>query len=242
VIHILLAAFNEETALGEVLNGIARTLADGAYKVWLVDDGSTDGTFPVAETWRGKIPLAVTRHKSNRGLGAALQTGLETLMPAVADDDVLVTLDADNTQPPALIPRLAAPIEAGRADLVIASRFARGARVVGVPPLRRWTARGASGLFRWALPIPGVRDYTCGFRAYRGRPLKEGQVRWGRLISENGFAAQAEILVKLAALSARIEEIPLHLRYDRKPTPSKMPVFRTIQRTLALMVRLRRMN
>lgn len=46
MIDICLAAYNEEAALGDVLNGIARTLADGDYKVWVVDDGSADGRPP----------------------------------------------------------------------------------------------------------------------------------------------------------------------------------------------------
>lgn len=242
MIHILLPAFNEEEALGLVLEGVARALADGGYHVWVVDDGSRDGTADVCRFWAGKIPLTLLQHARNQGLGRAFQTGLSAIFARLAPSDVLVTLDSDNTHPPALIPRLAAPIEDGRADFVIASRFAPGGETVGVPWFRRLTSVGVRVLFSALFPVPGVRDYTCSFRGYRGDLLLRGREKWGELVTENGFASAVEWLVRLSALSPRVEEIPLTLRYDRKPTPSKMPVARTILRTLALAVRLRRLR
>lgn len=241
MIHILLAAYNEELALGDVLNGIDRALVDGAFKVWVVDDGSTDGTVAVVERWRRQIPLVLIRHEKNQGLGAALHTGFSALIPALSPDDVAITLDADNTHPPAQIPSLVQPIEDGRADLVVASRFVRGARTVGVPFYRRFLSDGAALLFRFLLPISGLRDYTCGFRATRGALLTSAQKKWGRLATENGFAAAAEIIVKLGALRPKVMEVPLILRYDRKPSKSKMRVGQTIVRNLAVISRLRRL-
>lgn len=241
LIHILLAAYDEEKALGDVLNGMARTLAEGTFKVWVVDDGSSDGTVAVAERWRASIALVLIRHENNQGLGAALHTGFSALIPALAPEDLVVTLDADNTHPPDQIPALVQPIVDGRADLVVASRFVPGAQMVGVPALRRVLSGVASILFRSLLPIPGLRDYTCGFRAYRGALLKTAQDTWGRLATENGFAAAAEIIVKLGALHPRVSEIPLNLRYDRKPGASKMRVGQTIFRNLAVIARLRRL-
>lgn len=239
MIHILLAAYNEEQAIGDVLNGIARSLADGDFKVWLVDDGSSDGTVGIAERWRSQIPLILIRHNQNQGLGAALHTGFSAVIPALSAKDMVVTLDADNTHPPSQIGALVQPIEEGRADLVVASRFVRGARSVGVPTYRRFLSEGAAFLFRYLLPIPGLKDYTCGFRAYRGALLKNAQEKWGRLATENGFAAAAEIIVKLGVLHPRVTEIPLILRYDRKRGASKMRVGQTIFRNLAVIVRLR---
>ena len=92
MIHILLAAYNEELALGDVLGGIARALSARAFKVWVVDDGSTDGTVLVAERWRELIPLILIRHERNQGLGAALHTGFSALIPALSPDDVVITL------------------------------------------------------------------------------------------------------------------------------------------------------
>lgn len=242
MIHVLLAAYNEEQALGDLLNSLARTLADKNYKVWVVDDGSSDATGTVADTWRKSIPLVLIRHETNQGLGAALHTGFSTLIPQLAPTDVVVTLDADNTHSPAQIPALVGPIEGGDADLTVASRFVRGAKTVGVPAYRRLLSDGAGWIFRFLLPIEGLRDYTCGFRAYRGSLLQMAQAKWGRLATENGFAAAAEIVVKLGALHPRVQEIPLILRYDQKPGASKMRVWQTIRRNLAVILRLRRLR
>ena len=241
MIHILLAAYNEEFALGTLFDGIARAFENKEYKVWVVDDGSTDGTAAVAEKWRQKIPLVLVRHKKNQGLGAALHSGFSDLIPVLSPNDVAVTLDADNTHSPTQIPSLVLPIEEDRADLVVASRFVPGAQTVGVPFYRRLLSDGAALLFRCLLPLPGLRDYTCGFRAYRGALLQSAQEKWGRLATENGFAAAAEIVVKLGALHARVKEVPLILRYDQKPGASKMRVGQTIFRNLAVIRRLRRM-
>jgi dolichol-phosphate mannosyltransferase len=239
VIHILLPAYNEEIALGRVLENIARTLADGGFKVWVVDDGSTDRTATVAREWAGRVPLVLLRHETNAGLGAAFRTGFDRLLPVMGPADVLVTLDADDTHPAALIPRLVQPVEEGRADVAIASRYAPGARVVGLSFLRRCASRGAGLLYRLVLPFPGVRDYTCSFRAVRGDLMKKAGLKWGNLVTEAGFASAAEWLVKLSPFHPRVVEIPLVLRYDRKPTPSKMPLLRTIGRSLRMMAVLR---
>jgi dolichol-phosphate mannosyltransferase len=240
MIHILLPAFNEGVALGAVLEGIARTLADGGHKVWVVDDGSTDGTAAAAGAAASQgHPVVLLRHPRNLGLGQAFRTGLAAVLPLLGPDDILVVLDSDNTHPPQLIPSLAAPIEEGKADIVIASRFAPGGREVGVPFLRRALSAGARLVFSLLFPVPGVRDYTCAYRAYRGDLLRRAAAR-GELVTEQGFAASVEWLLRLSALSPRIREVGLVLRYDRKPTPSKMKVFATVRRTLALLARLRK--
>ncbi|MGQ0644076.1 MAG: glycosyltransferase family 2 protein [Elusimicrobiota bacterium] len=240
MIHVLLAAYNEEEALGRVLEETAGALAGRTFRVWVVDDGSSDRTAAVAEEWSGRLPLTLLRHERNGGLGQTLRTGLAAAGPALGDDDALVTLDADDTQPPALIPVLTEPLAAGRADVAIASRFAPGGKSVGVPWGRRMASRGAALLFGAVFGIPGVRDYTCGFRAYRGSLIRRGTERWGGLVTESGFAAGLEWLIKLSFLKPRVVEVPLVLRYDKKPTPSKMPVGRTIVRTLAVLARLRK--
>ncbi len=241
MIHILLPAYNEGEALGAVIDGIARTLADGAYRVWVVDDGSSDGTAAVASSRAAQgLQVTLLRHGANRGLGQAFRTGLEAVLPVMGKDDVLVALDADNTHPPQLISSLAQPIEEGRADIVIASRFAPGGREVGVPFFRRVLSAGARVVYSFLFPIPGVRDYTCAYRAYRADLLRRGTARWGSLVTEPGFAASLEWLLRLAALNPRVEEVPLVLRYDRKPGPSKMRVVSTIRRSLGVIGRMRK--
>jgi dolichol-phosphate mannosyltransferase len=89
-------------------------------------------------------------------------------------------------------------------------------------------------------PIRGVRDYTCGFRAYRADALRRAIARYGDgLISETGFSCMADLLLKLRTLPLEMGEVPLELRYDRRGGGSKMRVLRTIRQTLGLLLRRR---
>jgi dolichol-phosphate mannosyltransferase len=147
-------------------------------------------------------------------------------------------MDADNTHDPSLIPRLIQRIDAGF-DVVIASRFRAGALVVGVPSARRFLSQVGGWVYRLLLPIRGVRDYTCGYRAYRAAVLQAAFERWGNsFISEAGFAAMADILLKLRLFEDMLmTEVPFTLRYDRKPGTSKMRIGANIIANLWLALR-----
>jgi dolichol-phosphate mannosyltransferase len=95
-------------------------------------------------------------------------------------------------------------------------------------------------LFKLVHPVRRVWDYTCGYRAYRIGILQAAAARFhGRLVEETGFACMVEVLLKLNAAGARFGEVGLQLRYDLKPTPSKMAVSSNMRRLLALLVRWR---
>jgi dolichol-phosphate mannosyltransferase len=236
---LVLPAFNEEGNLGLVLDDCARVTRDAGHqlRIVLVDDGSTDATGAIARTWANEGPLELIVHQVNQGLGKTIHDGLKRAAELAGPDDVIVTMDADNTQPASLIPRMLDAMDAGN-DLVIASRFRPGAKVVGLGLLRRGLTILSSLLYRSIRPIPGVRDYSCGFRAYRGSLMQQAFAAYnGRFITEAGFTCMAEILVKLGALAPVIHEVPMILRYDHKKGASKMPVARTVRRSLHLLLR-----
>ncbi|MFQ6131479.1 MAG: glycosyltransferase [Armatimonadota bacterium] len=241
---IVLPAYNEEQSLPALFRSIRRSLdqAEGGYRVVLVNDGSEDRTGEVARAFAEELPLTVVDHESNRGLGAALRTGLETALTEADDDDAIITLDADNTHDPDLIAQMLGALRNQELDLVIASRFAHGGQEVGLATRRKIMSRGASFLMRLFFPVQGARDYTCGFRAYRAGTLRRGFQHYaGDLIQETGFACMAEVLVKLARSGARIGEVPMALRYDLKAGESKMQTWKAIKRYLYLLTHRRRL-
>jgi dolichol-phosphate mannosyltransferase len=125
-------------------------------------------------------------------------------------------------------------------DVVIASRYRPGAKVHGVPQSRLIYSIGARWLFQIMFPIRGVRDYTCGYRAYRADALRQAVNMYGDdLITETGFSCMADLLLKLRGLPLRMGEVPLELHYDRRGAGSKMRVLRTIRQTLLLLLRRR---
>lgn len=240
-VFVVLPAFNEEENLGPLLDSVREAMSAErlSYEVIVVDDGSRDRTVEVAQSRAADMPLRVERHEVNQGLGWTIRDGLRAASSGCEDDDIVIAMDADNTHPPGLMGSMVRLIREGN-EVVIASRYQPGARVVGVPRFRRFLSWGAGTLFRAVFPIPGVKDYTCGYRAYRGRLLKGAFARYGdQLVSEGGFQCMVEILLKLHRLGAICREVPLVLRYDRKGGVSKMNVGRTVRRTLGLLVRQR---
>jgi exopolysaccharide biosynthesis WecB/TagA/CpsF family protein len=238
---VVLPAYNEESSLPPLLNAINDALqtSDIPYGVIVVDDGSQDATAHVAREASRNMPVELIAHEKNQGLAAAMRTGLCAALERCGPDDVIVTMDSDNTHPPALIPHMLELLEEDR-DVVIASRFQPGARVVGVPPLRQLYSVAARWLFQMLFPIRGVRDYTCGYRAYRAAALMDAFSWYGdSLISETGFSCMADLLLKLRRLPLAMGEVPLELRYDRRGSDSKMKVLRTIRQTMLLMLRRR---
>lgn len=241
MIRIILPAYNEEEALPPLLERIAALKAGPLpdLRVIVVDDGSADATAAVVRAFGASHPwVELVQHGTNQGLGQGMQTGFAAALEGADPADVIVALDADNTQPPELIPRMLEAINTG-SDVVIASRYQPGAKVLGVPPLRRLFSWGMGLLFRVLKPIRRVRDYSSGFRAYRAETLQRAVSTYGdAFVTERGFACMLEILLQLARLGGvSFSEVPMVLRYDQKPTETKMSVVKTIRQTLDVAMR-----
>ena len=238
---VVLPAYNEEHSLGVLLRRLDQSMhEDGLpYQIIVVDDGSRDATARIAADHARYMPIRVERHEVNRGLGATIRDGLSVAVSLARDDDIIVVMDADNTHTPGLIRNMIRVIREG-ADVVIASRYQAGSYIRGVPLHRKLLSLGARFLFQLFFPIPGVRDYTCGYRAYRASVLLKAFRRYGDdFVNQEGFQCMVDILIKLSRMDLVLREVPLILRYDLKGGASKMKVAHTIARTLALMAQRR---
>jgi dolichol-phosphate mannosyltransferase len=239
VTHLVLPAYNEVESLPPMLRRLRDMTAgwDGSVRIWVVDDGSSDGTADVAHHGPEGLDVTVVSHPRNLGLGQAVHSGLRAAAAAAHGDDVVVVMDADDTHDVGLIPLLHQALTDG-ADIAIASRFVRGGNDSTAPPFRRLLSRGAAVLFRLALPLDGVRDFTSGYRAYRVSLLQRAVSHYGeRLIEEQGFACMVELLLKLRHCRPVVVEVPLVLRYDRKQSASKLRLGRTVVQYLELLIR-----
>jgi dolichol-phosphate mannosyltransferase len=245
MIYVIFPAYNEERVIRPTLAALAEAIRGHERDTLavLVDDGSTDRTIAEAEgavaDSGGRLALTVLRHEQNRGLGAGLRTGIYWCLDRATDDDVIVTLDADNTHPPRMIPELVARVRDGW-DLAIASRYRSGSEVHGVPGYRRALSDVGRLVFQALYPIPGVRDYTCCFRAYRVPILKRARAVYGdQLCTARGFEAVMDLLLRLGPLDVRASEIGFVLDYGERVGQSKMKVLRTIRQTVVLLLQRR---
>jgi dolichol-phosphate mannosyltransferase len=238
MVRIVLPAYNEEAALEKLIVGISLAMkATGLnYEIIVVNDGSSDRTLEIAQSCSTSFPVQIIDHVQNKGLGEALKSGLKRAAELCDSGDVVITMDADNTHPPDLIETMVAKIDQGY-DLVIASRFVEDAKEFGLSVHRKALSRGASLLMRTLFPMKNVKDYTCGYRAYRAAIIQDAFAKHGgKFICEKGFNAIVEILLKLRGQNLRACEVPLLLHYDRKEGASKMPIMKTILRYWTLII------
>jgi dolichol-phosphate mannosyltransferase len=215
-IKIVLPAYNEELGIGRLINKISDAMIDGLvdnYEIIIVNDGSSDKTGEIIKELSNIHPIFIHTHEVNQGLGATIRDGLQIASQRSSDRDIIITMDADDTHTPGLIPRLLRSIWP-----------------------RVMMSYGASWLFQVFYPTKGVRDFTCGYRAYRSEVLKEAFTKYGdQFINQEGFQCMVDILLKLRKMNVLFGEVPFILRYDQKEGLSKMKVGSTVWNTVGLM-------
>ena len=192
-VSVVIPVYNEPGTIAALLD---RVLASPyAPEVIVVDDASTDGTGPVLDSLATRLPIRVLHHPTNCGKGAALRTGF-----AAVTGDVVIPQDADLEYDPAEYPILLRPIEDGRADVVIGSRFAGGGphRV-----LYFWHYLGNKflTLLSNAFTNLNLTDMETCYKVCRREVLDR------ITIEENRFGFEPELTAKVAALRCRVYEV-----------------------------------
>ena len=190
-----------------------------AYRIIVVDGKSTDGTTDEIRKFQDRLPIEILELQENLGLGGALEIGLQR---ALSDAEVIVTMDGDDSHDPHTIPALRARLDEGF-DVVVASRFAPGGKEIGVAAHRRLLSHAASAFLGFSFRSGRFRTTRVVFG--RTAPTHCGRSRGGgQAGSESGFACMLDLLLRLRARGCRAAEVPLVLRYDLKPSESKMDV------------------
>ncbi len=226
MIWVLLPAYNEEDSLPKLLPKINRALRshNQPYRVVVVDDGSVDRTPDLLEEYAQVLPLSIITHPINRGLGETERDGFEYVAAHCDPSDVIVRVEGDDTHEPEYIFSLLEKLEEGF-DVVNTSRFQPGGDQLGVDGYRALISRAANMFMQVVFRIPGTRDYSCGYRVYRGRVIQDAIRIYGNHFIQLrglGFTSTLEMIVKLHLLGCRFAEVPFVLRYDQKKSSSKM--------------------
>jgi dolichol-phosphate mannosyltransferase len=226
MIYILLPAYNEEDALRPLMQKIDRIMVElqTSYRVVVVDDGSRDRTAEVLRDLKARFPIDVITHKYNRGLGETARDGFEYIAERGSRDDVIVRMDCDDTHDPKYIPAMVAKIAEGY-EVVTTSRYAPGGGQIGVDWYRRTISRIANLLLKTLFNIRGVKEYTCGYRAYRVSLIQDAIAIFGNQFIDlkgMGFTGTVEKMIKCRMMGARVGEVPFVLRYDQKLSSSKV--------------------
>lgn len=227
-----LPAYNEENGLPKLLTKLinVKEQIESPFSILIINDGSSDGTEDILKSYQNQYPfIHYHNHETNKGLGQAMKTMFQHAVDAFNENDILITLDADNTHNPSIIPNLIKKLDDEALDIVIASRFTKGGKEIGLSAVRKIYSRGAKVFLKIFYPIPFVNDYSCGYRAYRvGYLKKASSIYGGKLITTNGFECMVEILARFSKIGVHAGEFPLRLEYHLKEGQSKLPVVRTI--------------
>jgi len=210
---------------------IRNVLADFGrdYHVLVFDDASSDGTSATLERYQSSLPLTVLRAETRLGYGGAVGRLLMEVvrMASHPKRDVAVVMQADFTEDPAGVVPLVKVLEGG-ADIVAGCESENGGNRPMLVRLARWSARALMGRAYRGAP---VSDPLSGFRAYRVIVLKKAFRDMPKSLAsfETRWPASIDLLATLAPHARRIEETPLHLRYDLLMRESRFRPLQTVR-------------
>jgi glycosyltransferase involved in cell wall biosynthesis len=167
-ISVVVPLFNEEESLPELTVWIDRVMKANnfTYEVWLIDDGSTDGSWKVVQELRDKNPnIKAVKFQRNYGKSPALYVGFKHV-----EGDVVITMDADLQDSPDEIPELYRMVKEGGFDLVSGWKQKRHDPMGKTIPSKFFNAvtRKVSGI--------KLHDFNCGLKAYRRNVVKSIEV------------------------------------------------------------------
>ncbi len=228
MIRFVIPAYNERENIPRLLADLGPVAHELGARVIFVDDGSTDGTAQAIAEHSDAMHLAVVHHSVNRGLGTAINSGLRAALGESQDDDAIVTLEADNTSDLSDLPSMLERFHEG-ADIVLASVYAPGGRILGVAPWRLAASKSVSNAFRYAGGLREIYTLSSLYRIYRAGTLRRAAETYGYLlVREPGFAANVELLLKLYNAGAQVAEVPTVNDWSRRLGSSKMSLRPTI--------------
>jgi dolichol-phosphate mannosyltransferase len=210
---VVVPTYDEADNIGDLLTAIRASAPDA--DVIVVDDSSPDGTADVAEKAGAETGrVEVVRRPVKDGLGNAYRDAFGRAING--GYDVIVTLDADFSHDPAVIPVLLGLVDDG-ADLAIGSRYVPGGATPNWPAYRLALSRYGNRYAGWMLGLQ-LRDATSGFRAYRSELLSDIRYETTR---SNGYAFMTELAYRASAYRADVREHPITFT-DRERGASKM--------------------
>ena len=202
---ILVPAYNEETQIGMVLEGIPGYVD----KIIVVDDGSKDGTSRVVEErMRSDGRVSLVRHEKNKGVGASVATGYKWARDQGVD--VAVRMDGDGQTPPEELESLLDPVATGEVDFAKGNRLFSGEAYRRMPKVRYFGNAALSLLTKIASGYWHVADAQSGYCAMDKKALH--LIDWDRLYTQYG--QPNDLLVRLNIFDLKVRDVPVKPVYN----------------------------
>ena len=193
-LSVVIPVYNEADNIREILKRVeAQKLAS---EIFVVDDGSTDGTRKILAELDGNQTVRVILHEHNKGKGAAVVTGFQA-----ARGEILLIQDADLEYDPRDYPQILKPIEEGIADVVYGSRFLGGPRRVAM--FWHMIANKMLTTMTNVLYNTILTDMETGYKVFRRGVID------GMTIHSRRFDFEPEFTAKVLKRHYRIFEVPI---------------------------------
>lgn len=221
MIYVCIPTHDEGPTVGLLLWKIRKIFEEfpREYQFLVGDDASTDGTAEILEPYQKVLPLTVLRSDTRQGYARTVERLLRLALERTdrPKRDAAILMHADFAHGPEFIPELVRRLESG-ADLVVTEATLLGEADRATRLVRRW----APMLLRRAIRVPGVRDITSGFMAFRLSTLRQTfRHPAGTLLQTDDWAANAELLGRAAVHARQIETVATVERSDRRPRTSR---------------------
>ena len=237
-----LPCFNEEKNIAPLLDNFIKLSIHYHHlfdiQVVVIDDASTDNTYSIASEYLNKLNLIIIKHEYNKNLTGGINTAFNYFSTRLDETNPPMAfglMDGDNSHNPLNIPAMFEKILLGYV-IVVASRYHKDSQICGVVWWRQLLSFGLAIIFKLLRNIPGIWDYSCGFRLYSPSIVKKLSKKYKAVfVQEKSFASMVEILLKGHLEGALCTESPMFLRYDLKLGESKMPFIKTIIGNLKLL-------
>ena len=226
---VVIATYNERENIGPLLDQIL-ALQVPELRIIVVDDDSPDGTADVVQEKMVHPEISLIVRRGERGYGSAHVRGFQAAIGQGAD--VIVSMDADFSHQPSVIPRMLQAIAEG-ADVVVGSRRIPGGKIIGWGVVRKAASQTAMLLTRLILGIK-TRDVTTGFRAYQVSALRQLDLE---TVKSNGYSFLQELIFRCERAGLKVREVPIQFN-DRERGKSKFSI-REIFKFFVTLVRLR---
>lgn len=198
-------AWNEGERIARVVRSVPPDVVESTV---VVDDGSADDTGSLAE----QAGAIVIRQGKNRGVGAAIRSGIDYAIEH--GYEIVVIVSGGGKTPPEQIPTLLEPIVNGDVELVQGSRYMEGGAFHRMPPLRRLGTRAYTFLFS-VLCGRRVTDASSGFRAIRVSLFEDKRIDlWQDWLDR--YELEPYLLFKALRLGHKVIEAPVTIEYPPK--------------------------
>jgi glycosyltransferase involved in cell wall biosynthesis len=198
---VVMPAYNAGPTLQKTYDEVPKEYVDG---IILVDDCSQDDTVQLAST----LDMKVIRHERNKGYGG----NQKTCYTAALEDgaDIIIMLHPDYQYDPKIIPQMIAPIVAGEADVVFASRML-GDPLAGGMPLYKYISNKILTALQNLVQGTRFSEFHTGYRAFSRKALESVPF----LRNSDDFVFDNEIIYQLLLKGARFVEVPVRTRYEK---------------------------